>query len=83
MGDLTIIILSVGIVIICWVMIKINDKVDRHISRFKKLENALLKNSTNHVRTNAKLPAVHSNDIPSAQTSRDNHPKAMNFIAKK
>ena len=86
MGDLTVIMLSIGMVIICWIMIKINDKIDRHIKRFKKLEAALLKNSTNKVKTSSssvKIETPVRTDIPTAATSRDIRTKGMNFIAKK
>ena len=85
MGELTVIILSIGMVIICWIIIKINDKIDRYIKRFKKLEAALLKNSTNKVKTSssAKIETPVSMDIPTAATSQDTRTQGMSFIAKK
>jgi len=85
MGDLTVIILSIGMVIICWILIRINDKIDRHKKRFKKLEAALLKNSTNKVKTpsSAKIEIPVRTDVPMAATSRDIRTQGMNFIAKK
>ena len=91
MGDLTIIILSITMVIMCWAMIRINDKLNRYISRFKRLENALVKNSTNKVATpmNQTGKAVQrtstsiNTEAPMANTADDIRPQGLNFIAKK
>ncbi|MCD6160788.1 MAG: hypothetical protein J7K40_00045 [candidate division Zixibacteria bacterium] len=86
MGEITVIILSIGMVILCWVMIRLNDKIDRQIKRFKKLENALIKNSTRSIKTTDQqlVPGQTSGKVmaPTAQTSHDLRPKGLNFIAK-
>jgi len=89
MGDLTVIILSILIIILCWVIIKVNEKIDRHIARFKKLEKALLKNATGKIpseliddKTPKKGTPV-KNDIPMAATSNDLRPQSHQFVAKK
>lgn len=75
MGDLTVIILAVLMVFLCWIIIKVNEKVDRYIKRFKKLERALLKNATGKVPVaNQKTPSTNNMDIPVAATHMDQHP---------
>lgn len=75
MGDLTVIILAVLMVVLCWIIIKVNEKVDRYIMRFKKLERALLRNadgmaqSTDHQAASADNPG-----IPMAATHKDHYP---------
>lgn len=83
MGDITVIMLAVGMIFLCWIMIKVNDKVDRYIKRFKRLENALVKNSTNRMKTVEETPKPKTPEIPTAKTSRDLKVKGINFIAKK
>ena len=84
MGDLTVIILSIIMVIFCWILIKINDKIDRHIKRFKKLESALIKNSSTKIATQQPPKEIMpKDDIPLAKTSRDINTQGLNFIAKK
>jgi len=89
MGDLTVIILSILIIVLCWVIIKVNEKVDRHIKRFKKLEKALLKNATGKIPSQFvedKTPPKGTpakNDIPMAATSNDLRPQSHQYIAKK
>lgn len=83
MGDLTVIILSMGMVILCWTIIRVNDKVDRHIARFRKFEQALKKNSTGKVRTTLNKETSGKIDVPSAKTSMDIRSKNIQFIAKK
>ncbi|OQX91555.1 MAG: hypothetical protein B6D58_07550 [candidate division Zixibacteria bacterium 4484_95] len=83
MGDLTVIILSIGMVILCWTIIRVNDKVDRHIARFKKFEKALKKNSTGKVRTTQNKEISSKINVPSAKTSMDVRSKNIQFIARK
>ena len=83
MGDLTIIILSIGMVILCWTIIKVNEKVDRHVTRFKKFEQALKKNSTGQIPTAQKKETSGKINIPMAKTSSDIRSKNIQFIAKK
>ena len=82
MGELTVFILAIGMIVLCWIMIKLNDKLDRHIKRFKKLESALLKNSTRGTKTVTNSPTSGKIGVRSAQTSRDLRAEGMNFIAK-
>lgn len=49
MVDLTIIIIGISVVLLSVALAKINDKVDRHIRKFRKLEEALKKNATGRV----------------------------------
>ena len=51
MGDLTIILLAASIVILSWTVAKLNQKVDKHVRKFKKFEEALKKNATGGVKT--------------------------------
>ena len=82
MGDLTIIILAAMLIMLCVVIIKINDKVDRHIKRFKKLERALFKNATGQdTDTQLTPPTSGKIDIPMAATSMDLRPSRQ-MIAK-
>jgi hypothetical protein len=81
MGDLTIIILSIGMIIMCWVMIKINDKVDKHIKRFKKFEQALKKNSTGNIPTVAPTPNAAKGDIPTMANSSQSRTQGVNLVA--
>ena len=86
MGEITVIILSIGMVILCWILIRLNDKIDRQIKRFKKLESALIKNSTKSIKTSPGQPVIGQTSgkivAPTAQTSHDLRPKGLNFIAK-
>ncbi|MCP4582720.1 MAG: hypothetical protein GY839_14005 [candidate division Zixibacteria bacterium] len=93
MGDLTVIILSLLIIVLCWIIIKINEKLDRHINRFKKLEKALLKNATGKIPIptssnptplpGKKAMVDQKDDIPMAATSMDLRPQSHQMIAKK
>jgi hypothetical protein len=49
MADLTIIIIGISVVLLSVALAKINDKVDRHIRKFRKFEDALKKNATGKV----------------------------------
>jgi hypothetical protein len=49
MVDLTIIIIGISVVLLSVALAKINDKVDRHIRKFRKLEEALKKNATGRI----------------------------------
>jgi hypothetical protein len=46
MGELTGIIIGVSVVVLTWTVAKLNEKVDRHIKRFRRFEEALKKNAT-------------------------------------
>jgi hypothetical protein len=82
MGDLTVIILAILMVVMCWIIIKVNEKTDRYIKRFKKLEKALLKNATGKIPvSNQKTPPTNNADIPVAATHTDLHPDRQ-IIAK-
>ncbi len=83
MGDLTVIILAIGMIIICWVLVKINEKIDKQIKRFRKFEAALKKNST------GKVPQVEDRstsgkiEVPMAHTSNANRTQGVSLVAKK
>jgi hypothetical protein len=49
MADITMITIGVCVVILSVAMAKLNDKVDRHIRKFRKFEDALKKNATGAV----------------------------------
>jgi hypothetical protein len=83
MGDLTVLILSIGMIIICWVLMKINDKIDRQIKKFKKFENALKKNSTGQVPITPDKQTSGKLDIPMAATSAANRTQGVHFVSKK
>lgn len=51
MGDLTFILLGASVVVLSWTVAKVNEKVDKHIKKFKKFEEALKKNATGTVKT--------------------------------
>ena len=51
MGDLTIILIGTSMVVLAWTVVKINEKVDKHLKKFKKLEEAIKKNATGTVKT--------------------------------
>jgi uncharacterized protein YoxC len=58
MGDLTLIIVGVSIVVLAWAIVKLNEKIERQIRKFKKFEDALKKNAASSVRnaTDYKIP---------------------------
>jgi uncharacterized protein YoxC len=49
MVDITIITIGISVVLLSVALAKINDKVDRHIRKFRKFEDALKKNATGRV----------------------------------
>jgi hypothetical protein len=51
MGDLTTILIGASMVILAWTVVKLNEKVDKQIKKFKKFEEALKKNATSGVKT--------------------------------
>ena len=51
MGDLTAILLGASVVVLSWTVAKLNEKVEKQIKKFKKLEEALKKNATGGVKT--------------------------------
>jgi hypothetical protein len=81
MGDLTVFVLSIGVIIICWVLIRINDKIDKHIKKFKKFEHALIKNSTGNIPITNQTPNPAKNDIPMAATSMENRTQGVHIVA--
>ena len=81
MGDLTIISLAVGMIIICWVLMRINDKIDKHIKKFKKFEQALIKNSTGSIPIANQTPNPAKHDIPMAATSMENRTQGVHIVA--
>ena len=50
MADITTIIIGISVVLLSVALAKINDKVDRHIRKFRKFEEALKKNATGGVK---------------------------------
>jgi len=75
MGDLTVIILAILIIFLCWVIVKVNEKLDKYIKRFKRLEKALMKNATGKIQVQEnpsnqsdELPNM---DVPMASTHKD------------
>lgn len=56
MEDLTIIIIGVSVVLLSVALAKINEKVDRHIRKFRKFEEALKKNATGKVNNPPNTP---------------------------
>lgn len=84
MGELTVIILSILMVVMCWIIIKVNAKVDYYIKKFKKLERALLKNATGQIPVPpTQTPSPGKADIPSAATSKDLPTGERKYIAKR
>ncbi len=51
MGEVTIIIMGVSMVVLAWTVAKLNEKVDKQIKKFKKFEDALKKNATGGIKT--------------------------------
>jgi hypothetical protein len=82
MGDLTTLILSIGTIILCWVMIRINDKIDKHIKKFRKFEQALKKNSTGNIPTATAAQESGRGDIPTMANSNQNRTQGVNLVAK-
>lgn len=50
MTDLTMITIGVCVVILSVALAKLNEKVDRHIRKFRKFEDALRKNATGGIK---------------------------------
>ena len=50
MGDLTVIMIGISMVVLSWTVAKINDKLDRQIRKFKRFEEALKKNATGKIK---------------------------------
>lgn len=46
MGELTGILIGVSVVVLSWTVAKLNEKVDKHIRKFSRFEDALKKNAT-------------------------------------
>ena len=53
MADLTSIIIGISMVFLTWTVARINDKVDKHIKRFRRFEEALKKNASGRIKQNA------------------------------
>jgi uncharacterized protein YoxC len=49
MVDITIMTIGISVVLLSVALAKINDKVDRHIRKFRKFEEALKKNATGRI----------------------------------
>jgi hypothetical protein len=49
MIDFTIIVIAVCLVLLSAAVARINDKIEKHIARFKRFEDALKKNATGKV----------------------------------
>jgi hypothetical protein len=82
MGDLTVIILAAMLIILCVVIIKINEKIDNYISRFRKLEKALMKNADSKVPADENTPSKPESDkIPAVAKPGDGY-SGKKMIAK-
>jgi len=53
MGDLTILLMAGSVIILSWTVSRLDYKVDKHIRKFKKFEEALKKNATGGIKTGA------------------------------
>jgi hypothetical protein len=51
MGDLTLILFGVSIVLLSWTVAKLNAKLEKQIKKFKKFEEALKKNATSSIKS--------------------------------
>ena len=62
MFDITIMTIGIAVVLLAVALAKINDKVDRHIQKFRKFEDALIKNATRNINNteNIEKPREHS-----------------------
>ncbi len=60
MGEMTGIIIGISVVVLTWTVAKLNDKVDKQITRLKRFEDALKKNATGR----AGKPATNHNEQP-------------------
>ncbi len=49
MGEMTGIIIGISVVVLTWIVAKLNEKVEKQIKRFKRFEDALKKNATGRV----------------------------------
>lgn len=49
MGELTGVIIGISVVVLTWTVAKLNEKVDKHIKRFRRFEEALKKNASGRV----------------------------------
>ena len=58
MGDLTVILMGVSIVILSWTVAKLNEKVDKQIKKFKKFEEALKKNATGGIKSGTNYKGI-------------------------
>lgn len=85
MGDLTVIILAILIIFLCWIIIKVNEKIDKFINRFKKLEQALMKSATGNIPVqesqSGQSDVLPNMDVPMASTHKDLHQQRQ-MIAK-
>ncbi len=53
MLDITGIIIGISMVILTWTVARLNDKVDKHIKKFRRFEDALKKNASGRIRQNS------------------------------
>ena len=53
MLDITGIIIGVSMVLLTWTVARLNDKVDKHIKKFRRFEDALKKNATGRGKQNS------------------------------
>lgn len=62
MFDITIMTIGIAVVLLAVALAKINDKVDRQIRKFRKFEDALIKNATRNIKSteNIEKPREHS-----------------------
>ena len=62
MFDITIMTIGISVVLLAVALAKINDKVDRHLQKCRKFEDALIKNATRNVKSteNIEKPREHS-----------------------
>ena len=51
MGDITLILFGVSIVVLSWTVVKLNVKLEKQIKKFKKFEEALKKNATGGIKS--------------------------------
>ncbi|MEE9552721.1 MAG: hypothetical protein V3W18_00375 [candidate division Zixibacteria bacterium] len=53
MLDITGIMIGVSMVLLTWAVARLNDKVDRHIKKFRRFEDALKKSASGRIRQNS------------------------------
>lgn len=53
MLDITGILIGISMVLLTWTVARLNDKVDKHIKKFRRFEDALKKNASGRIRQNS------------------------------